>query len=289
MNNSFWDLVNQSVSSAIGEHFRGRASHGPGGGCINASWLLEDRGLRYFVKTNQESLAEMFAVEAAGLRAIAETGTIRVPDPICHGSGGGRSWLVLEWLDLGHGQDWRAMGQSLARLHQCSAGATFGWENDNFIGATPQPNQPHDDWISFFGEQRLGFQIKLAHQKGGRVPAWSYLKEALPQLLDFPHQAPSLLHGDLWSGNAGFTKSGEPVIFDVAVYRGHGEADLAMTELFGGFPREFYGGYEEISPIDRGYAQRRTLYNLYHILNHYNLFGGSYLQQANRMIDELLK
>jgi fructosamine-3-kinase len=202
------------------------------------------------------------------------------------------AWLMLEYLPLMSGGT-RAMeklGRSLAALHaQPQKG--FGWHRDNAIGATLQRNAYCDDWIAFWREQRLGFQLDLAARNGyaGTLQQQGEQLQARLDGLFVGHSpTPALLHGDLWSGNAGCTVEGEPVIFDPAVYQGDREADLAMTELFGGFPESFYAAYREALPLTTGYPQRRTLYNVYHVLNHLNLFGSSYRAQAERMMAQLL-
>jgi fructosamine-3-kinase len=170
-------------------------------------------------------------------------------------------------------------------------GESFGFHRDNYIGATVQPNQLAEDWGSFFRNQRIAFQLNLAQQNGapGRLlDSGRQLLGRLPACFDNYHPVPSLLHGDLWGGNWGATPAGEPVIFDPAVYYGDRETDLAMTELFGGFDERFYQSYRQSWPLDPGYETRKVLYNLYHILNHYNLFGGGYAAQAEGMIDRLL-
>lgn len=184
------------------------------------------------------------------------------------------------------------MGRQLAALHRVtSENGQFGWHRDNTIGSTPQVNTPSDDWISFYRDQRLQFQFNLA----GRHGAGSRLLSQGDRLMGefhvlFDNYVPesSLLHGDLWSGNYAYTSAGDPAIFDPAVYYGDREADLAMTELFGGFGHDFYTAYDNAWPIDPGYKIRKTLYNLYHILNHFNLFGGGYASQAQGMVDSLL-
>ena len=234
----------------------------------------------------------MFEAEAAGLDEIARSATIRVPRPVCFGSSAGSSWLALEHISFRpagrHGM--RALGRGLARLHRVTA-PQFGWDRDNTIGATPQVNAPGSGWIAFWREHRLGFQLDLAARNGhtGRLQQrGGQLLEKLPEFFTDYTPAPSLLHGDLWSGNAGFDESGDPVIYDPAVYYGDREADIAMTELFGGFSADFYSGYNAEFPLAAGYARRKDLYNLYHVLNHLNLFGGGYGTQAERMIDQLL-
>lgn len=227
-----------------------------------------------FLKTSDEAGgADAFAAEADGLKALRAAGCA-APEPISHGETGRDAYLLMEHLDLRPGGDFAALGRMLARLHR-NEGTRFGWARDNYIGATPQQNAWCEDWTQFWRERRLVPQVALARRKGFslELPALTLLKDHKPR--------PSLVHGDLWNGNAGFLASGEPVLFDPAVYYGDREVDLAMTELFGGFPREFYAAYEEAWPLDAGYAQRKPLYNLYHLLNHLNLFGGGYLEQVS--------
>jgi fructosamine-3-kinase len=221
---------------------------------------------------------------------MREAQAIRIPKPICTGVSGSSAYIVLEWLDLGRGssQAWMDMGRNLARMHQYEKSTAFGWERNNTIGSTPQINSWTSNWTEFFTQHRIGYQLELAALNGGRFRNGARLLERIPELLAGHEPKPSIVHGDLWSGNAAIMQSGEPVIFDPATYWGDREVDLAMTELFGGFPAEFYRGYEALYPTDAGYKRRKTLYNLYHILNHFNLFGGSYESQANRMIDQLI-
>ncbi len=287
-----WSDIERSIREASGAPFVIESRAGIEGGCINECHVIQGHGRAYFVKTNAPDRAEMFAAEAAGLDEIGRTRTIRVPRPVCHGACPAASWLVLEHLELRPGDDksMRALGRNLARLHRVTGGR-YGWQRDNTIGSTPQINTPSADWIAFWREQRLGFQFDLAVAKGhgGRLlEGGRRLMEMLPAFFTDYSPAPSLLHGDLWSGNAGMTASGEPVIYDPAVYYGDREADLAMTELFGGFPQSFHASYHAEFPLDVGYATRKHLYNLYHVLNHLNLFGGGYGAQAERMIGQLL-
>jgi fructosamine-3-kinase len=287
-----WREVERSIREATGAPFAIESREAIGGGCINECYVVRGAGRAYFVKVNARERAEMFAAEAEGLNEIARTRTVRVSEPVCHGASPGASWLVLEHLELHPGDD-RSMGRlgrNLARLHRATR-ARYGWHRDNTIGATPQVNTASEDWIAFWREQRLRFQLNLAAAKGrgGRLIAnGERLMERLPAFFAGYHPQPSLLHGDLWSGNAAQTAQGEPVIFDPAVYYGDREADLAMTELFGGFPRSFYEAYAAEYPPDPGYGTRKHLYNLYHVLNHLNLFGGGYGAQAQRLIEQLL-
>ena len=284
-----WNHIAQHIGSASGESFSPRQPDTVGGGCINAGFRLADHKRSFFVKTNQASLLGMFEAEAAGLDLIDSTGTVRVPHPLCSGISGGQAYLVMEHIALeGHGSSETA-GRRLAAMHRHRADR-FGWERDNTIGSTPQPNTPSDDWIEFWRGQRLGFQLRLAARQGhgGRLQnRGRELLERLPSLLDHDPQ-PSLIHGDLWGGNLAYDNRGNPVIYDPAVYYADREAELAMTELFGRQSNRFYAAYNEAWPLDPGYTTRRDLYNLYHILNHLNLFGGGYGGQALGMIDRLL-
>ena len=220
-----------------------------------------------FLKTKDAGWTDAFAAEADGLEALRPH--IRVPRVLDRGVKEGKAFILLERLDLRASGDWPALGRALAVLH-CQTCPHFGWHRDNYIGLAPQINAWRDDWAEFFGECRLRPQATKA---GLDFP----IDKAVALLNHKPQ--PSLLHGDLWSGNAGFTAEG-PVVFDPAVYYGDREADLAMTELFGGFPREFYAAYNEAFPLLEGYERRKHLYNLYHLLNHLNLFGGGYLGQV---------
>lgn len=282
--------ISQAIDTATGRKFLLVREGAAGGGCINQSLSLTGQdGRRFFVKLNSAEKAEMFAAEADGLLELARTGAIRVPHPIAHGTTDGQAWLVLEYLALGGHGSGAELGQRLAALHRVSR-ETFGWHRDNTIGATPQPNSPASDWVDFYREQRLGHQLHLAqcHGAGKRLlQDGERLMARLEAFFPGYSPAPSLLHGDLWGGNFAYA-GGEPVLFDPAVYFGDREADLAMTELFGGFPSDFYSAYGESWPLDRGYAVRRTLYNLYHVLNHFNLFGGGYGHQAEQMLGRLL-
>lgn len=287
-----WDDIELAIREALEAPFAIESRAEVGGGCINTAYRIRAKGLSCFVKLNRADQAAMFSAEAAGLEEITRTRTARVPRPVCHGANEEASWIVLEYLELRPADDkaMRALGRNLACLHRVTRDR-HGWDRDNTIGSTPQINAPADDWVAFWRERRLGYQLRLAASNGhgGRLIAnGERLMEKLPAFFAGHNPPPSLLHGDLWSGNAGMTAGGAPVIFDPAVYYGDREADLAMTELFGGFPPSFYEAYRAEYPLDAGYATRRHLYNLYHVLNHLNLFGGGYGAQAERMIERLL-
>ncbi len=287
-----WQLIAEQIGATRGRAFTPSEPRGVGGGCINQAIVLADGETSYFVKLNRADLLDMFEAEAAGLTEMAATGTIRVPLPLCTGlAGPARSFIAMEHVTLGGhvGGDLAAAGRGLAAMHRVCQ-ACFGWERANTIGSTPQSNNPSPDWTEFWRRERLGPQLALAARNGfrGRLQQrGERLLDAFPALIDHAPAA-SLLHGDLWGGNIGFDAARRPVIFDPAVYYGDREADVAMTELFGGFGAPFYDAYNQAWPLDAGYRTRKTLYNLYHILNHLNLFGGGYLGQAEDMIDRLL-
>ena len=288
-----WQDIEQAISGATAETFV-LDSHGNiGGGCINTAMKISGGGREFFLKLNRANLLDMFEAEADGLREMAAAKALRVPQPVCTGVYGNQAFIVMEYLTMG-GRGGAAImarfGEQLAQMHRYTADQ-FGWHRDNTIGSTAQVNSWENDWLTFWREHRLGYQLTLAgrHGLGSRVlQKGERLQDNLQAFFDNHHPQASILHGDLWSGNYGISREGEPVIFDPAVYFGDREADLAMTELFGGFGSEFYAAYNATWPLDPGYPQRKTLYNLYHILNHYNLFGGGYGAQAEGMIDQLL-
>jgi protein-ribulosamine 3-kinase len=223
-----------------------------------------------FRKEAAAERADAFAAEADGLEALRPH--IRVPQVLDRGLRNGKAFILLEHLDLRRGGDYVALGRMLAKLHR-QTGPRFGWARDNYIGLSPQQNGWCDDWTEFWRTRRMQPQLELAKRNGFE------LEEPSLELLGSHRPQPSLLHGDLWNGNAGFTAEG-PVMCDPAVYYGDRETDLAMTELFGGFPAQFYRAYNEAFPLEPGYEERKHLYNLYHLLNHLNIFGGGYLGQV---------
>ncbi len=288
--------ISQSLASALGQDLEFTTWQGVAGGDINQSWqATAGNGQSFFIKTNRGDKLAMFEAEAVGLGEISQGLTaenpLRIPAVYNCGTDGQYAWLVMEYLPLGSGtrQSERELGRGLAMLHQQTS-SLFGFKADNFIGSSPQANEQHASWLDFLATQRFETQFKLAEKNGFfehiRFEAEQLLK-ALPCLLGSHSPQPSLLHGDLWSGNKGVDNHGNPTIFDPACYYGDRECDLAMTELFGGFSAAFYEGYDEVFPIEQGYQQRKTLYNLYHILNHANLFGGHYIQQSKRMMQQL--
>lgn len=261
------------------------------GGDINRAFQARLGKERLFVKLNRPSGAAMLAAEFDSLRILREQQRLRVPKPVCHGADDEFSWLVMEYVDLQRTGDHVALGRGLARMHQ-QAGSQFGWSADNFIGTTPQPNLPSRSWCAFWWDQRLGHQLELAFRGGdphGLAELYRPLEQAVKRILAGHRPIPSLLHGDLWGGNYGFDAAGQPVLFDPACYHGDRETDLAMAELFGGFTAEFHAAYRDEWPLEEGYAERRTLYQLYHVLNHLNLFGAGWLGRVRATARELIE
>ncbi|MGP8032797.1 MAG: fructosamine kinase family protein [Steroidobacteraceae bacterium] len=262
------------------------------GGSINTCyrWPTSDGAL--FVKVAGRASLAVFEAEAEGLDELARARGLRVPGVLACGTARESAFLALEWLEAGAATEAceERLGAGLAAQHEITAGE-FGWRRDNTIGSAPQANGALSSWTEFFRERRLRPQLALAAANGfGSLltTCGERLLEALPSLLDAHHPQPALLHGDLWGGNWLATREGEPVVFDPAVYYGDREADLAMTRLFGGFGPAFYRAYSQAAPLPPGAALRGELYNLYHVLNHANLFGSGYAGKARQMIDELL-
>jgi fructosamine-3-kinase len=280
------------IAAGSGRAFHIETCRSVAGGSIHSAWELAGAGQRYFLKCSETTALPMFQAEADGLAALNATAAIRVPQVVGCGVTPGYAYLVIEYLDL-RGLDrtaGTALGQALAAMHR-NTGAEFGWARDNFIGATPQMNTAHDSWPRFFAERRLAPQLALAATRGmdrSLLNLGTALTEKISGFFFSYRPQPSLLHGDLWSGNAAALPDGLPAIYDPAVYHGDREADVAMAELFGGFPDSFYATYREAWPLDPGYETRKILYNLYHVLNHFNLFGMSYHGQAKRMLERLL-
>lgn len=286
------EAIAHAISKATGTAFRIEKQHGVSGGCINQAEVLSGSGRRYFVKFNAAPRLAMFEAEAEGLAEISHSNSVRVPQPICSGTHADQAYLVLEYLEIGNGASGsdEMLGRQLAAMHRYTSGK-YGWTRDNTIGATPQINTPETDWVTFYSVQRLRYQLELAAENGYAKVLQTQgekLLEKVPVFFKNYRPQASLLHGDLWGGNHAALRDGTPVIFDPAPYYGDREADLAMTELFGGFGARFYAAYLESWPLDSGYAVRKDLYNLYHVLNHLNLFGGGYRGQAQDLIEQLL-
>jgi fructosamine-3-kinase len=257
------------------------------GGDINQAGKLSlDNGHNLFIKRNLYEKIELFKCEISGLTALGKSGLIGVPQVLAYGFDRGKSFLLLPHIQSSVTNCfWKELGQNLATLHKTDRGEKFGFHENNFIGSNHQINDWKESWVDFFRICRLEYQINL-----GKAYFDSSLSRQILSLLDkldllLPEpEYPSLLHGDLWKGNIIHGDRGIPWIIDPAVYYGHFEADLAMTELFGTFHRDFYHAYREENPLSSGYGERRDLYNLYHLLNHLNMFGPSYLSSVESII-----
>ncbi len=290
----FLAAIEPAIRSASGNAFVLEAARPVSGGCINQAIVVVGSGQRYFVKLNSASAADLFAAEADGLAAIAATDTFRTPAVIATGTTDKQAFLVLEHLDLRpvqSTQDGARFAEALAAMHAVH-GEHFGWRRDNYIGSTPQHNTESDNWARFFALQRIAPQLALARSKGfnGELQRLGQrLIDRIPALFLDYRPRPSLLHGDLWHGNAAMTTDGRPAIFDPAVHHGDRESDLAMSELFGGFPASFYSVYSELTGPYYDHLRRRQLYKLYHVLNHLNLFGSSYLRETIRIASHLIR
>ena len=261
------------------------------GGCIANASRLETDAAPFFLKYGDDEVARTFAGEAAGLEALRAADSPLTVPPVhdtAPATDDRPGFLVMEWINPGREgrRFWEQFGEGLAALHRHAADA-YGFEVDNFIGRLPQSNDWTDDWPTFFREQRLAPQVEMARERNRWRDAWTEplktLYRRLPDLLPAA-PTPSVLHGDLWKGNYMVTAVGDPALIDPATYYGHREADLAMTELFGGYNDRFYDAYRSAWSLAPGYETRRDVYNLYHLINHLNLFGGGYAGQVEQVL-----
>ena len=280
------DEIETYLASETGAHSPLLRASSVSGGCINETRVIElQDGRRFFAKINDAGLFDMFEAESKGLKLLGAQQAVRVPQVVGEPQlSNGRAYLILEYIESGsRPRDYsEVLGRSLAELHR-GAGENFGLDHDNYIGSTPQPNSPSETWVNFFREQRIGFQLQLAKKNGygdqSLFRLGGELMNRLDQFLAEPDRA-SLIHGDLWSGNYMCDHNGDPVIIDPAVYFADREAEFGMITLFGGLDQSFYDAYNEAWPLADGYSDRFQIYKLYHLLNHLNLFGTSYLSQC---------
>lgn len=259
------------------------------GGSINRAYRIGTNEGDLFLKYNTSAPADFFKREADGLKLLKSAATdIRVPDVIAAQvpSGHSAGFLVIEFIESGSSGNAERFGAALAELHQRNSDQ-FGMSEDNYIGSLPQSNQKHSNWPCFFSEERIKPQLKMAVNSGkmeaGVHKQWNRISAKLTRLL--PETEPSLVHGDLWSGNYMYDNEGRSVLIDPAVYYGHPEMDLAFSKLFGGFSKEFYSGYESVRPLEDNFDDRVPIYNLYPLLVHVNLFGGHYISQAKSVLN----
>ena len=289
--------LNETIKSTYGNDVCIRKRVPVSGGDINSAYALElSDGNRIFMKSNRKENADFFRAESEGMAAIRQTGAVRVPEVIAAGAGEDGAFLLLEYIDSGmkgkHSSEELGVGLAKMHMHDTSCfvnGGRFGFTSDNYIGAGEQINTPEETWTEFFTERRLAPQFERAASYFGREERKDidHFLNRIGRYLSEP-EYPSLLHGDLWGGNYMIDRAGHPWLIDPAVYVGHAEADLAMTELFGGFDRTFYDAYRNTAGIDPGYRDRKDLYNLYHLLNHLNLFGGGYLYSVKSIVSRYI-
>ncbi|KJG11489.1 hypothetical protein UA38_22070 [Photobacterium kishitanii] len=284
-----WQAISHQLSEVLGRQFKINEREEIQGGDVNQCYCVSDGEQRFFIKLNDRNQLAVFETEAESLRILNEANCVQVPQHFHLGTCRDKSFLILNYLptktiddDAGY-----KLGQQLAQLHLWGEQVEYGFDFDNYIGLTPQPNKWRRRWYKFFSEQRIEWQLQLCEEKGLHFGDIDTITANVAQRLSNHQPKPSLLHGDLWHGNTALTVSG-PIIFDPATYWGDRECDVAMTELFGGFPASFYQGYQSVYPLDEGYQDRKDLYNLYHILNHCNLFGGEYMGQAQHIIAKLM-
>ncbi len=285
-----WRAVCDAINDAQNTDFHIEERQQIGEGYINLAFHISSNTQHYFVKVNEKHCLGTFEAEAVSLNLMHEHSPIRTPRVITTGQTLNNAFIVLEYLKLEDTCEtaWATLGHQLAQLHQNPVQKMFGFDDDNTIGSSPQPNQWCKKWACFFAEQRIGWMLQLLEEQGVHFIDIDRAVNATREILAHHHPTPSLVHGDLWRGNVSFMND-EPVIYDPACYYGDREVDLAMSELFGAFPSEFYASYNEIYPINDGYQTRKHLYNLYHILNHAYMFKGYYLTQARALINQLLR
>ena len=285
-----WQAISKQLSETLMFAFQISEKSKVHGGDINECYMISDGEQRYFVKTNQRSALPKFEAEAECIHILRESRSVAVPELVLTGVTKDSAFIVLNYLPtkpLDDSKNSYLFGQQLAKLHQWGEQQEYGFDQDNYIGATIQPNKWDRKWSRFFAEQRIGWQLQLMQEKGINLVNVNDFTGLIQNILANHNPKPSLLHGDLWHGNVASSVFG-PICYDPASYWGDRECDIAMTELFEGFQPEFYQGYESVLPLDINYSERKDIYNLYHLLNHYNQFGGHYLEQSEKMIKKIL-
>jgi fructosamine-3-kinase len=288
-----WQCIEQAINAEINDSFSIKKKKKISDTDMNLTYQISDYHHHYFVKINDKSHINHFESEAYALEQIKALKQVSCPDVIAFGNSLDKSFLILNYLPLTVNNSqvdskcWYTLGEQLAQMHKCSNHGQFGWQHDNYIGETLQPNDWRSNWKTFFAEQRIAWQLQLLSEKSVKLGDIDHIAQVCHDALNHHTVKPSLVHGDLWQGNMGFTGSSS-VIFDPACYYGDREVDIAMTELFGHLPFEFYQGYQKNFPLDEGYEQRKIIYNFYHILNHANLFGGVYIEQSKAVLSRIL-
>ncbi|KUI99511.1 fructosamine kinase family protein [Vibrio sp. MEBiC08052] len=286
-----WQGILEQLSLTLGREFQIHERQRIHGSDINACYVIGDGHEKYFVKVMEKEGLSQLICEQDNLKVLARSHSVHLPKVRLVGSSKTHAFLVLDYINLRpleSGERSYLFGEQLARLHQWEEQKEYGFDQDNYIGVTIQPNSWNKKWHRFFAEQRIGWQLQLLYEKGIVFVDIDKFVELIAQRLGSHQPNPSLLHGDLWHGNVA-DNGHAPFCFDPASYWGDRECDIAMTELFGGFEPEFYQGYESIFPLDLAYQERKHIYNLYHILNHCNCFGGHYLDDAQQLIRYVLE
>ena len=291
-NDTFWQEINAGISAAKKYNFEPVRCFPLSSGITGENFRLQTKSESIFLKLIDINKSPILYAEAEGLKAISNTNTLKTPRIFAKGESADFAWLALEFISLRSPDTSCAieMGESLAAMHQ-NQNDFHGWHSNNWIGANKQRNSFSNDWPNFFKEFRLLPQLNQALDNNldkSVFDSGQLLLEEISKLFTNYYPAPSLLHGDLWPGNWASDPEGNPIVFDPACYYGDRETDIAMTELFAGFRQDFYDAYNSANPIDKGYVERKSVYNLYHILNHFNIFGVSYEQQASDLIQKSL-
>ena len=284
-----WKTINQEISQAIHYDFKHTHKRQLQNTSTDKLFHLSDGKHNYLVKVGQKHELERFEAQAQGLKQLTQNSVFMVPDCIITGANIEYAFIVLEWLtfdELPH-THWSTMGEHLAMLHQKHQQAMFGFDTDNYLSSTLQPNQWHKKWDVFFAEERIGWQLQLLAEKDIVLSDPEQLINLVKETLHSHHVLPSLLHGDFWRGNLGFVNN-IPTLFDPACYYGDREVDIAMSELYAPLPEDFYDTYKHHYPLAQGYEQRKLVYQLYPVLNNANIFAGHYLNQAKEHVDKLI-
>jgi len=287
-----WKSIEKAIQETTSRAFSIESTSTVSNGDINQSYCISGSNQQYFVKINDKKNIEQFNCEAYSLSKIRQSEQISCPSVITKGTTGDKSFLVLDYINFKQPDslDWYNLGQQIAYLLLCTISTKnnqFGWTHDNFIGYSIQKNTWQESWSTFFTEQRIAWQLQKLHEKSIHLGNIDHIVDVCAKVLSDHKVVPCIVHGDLWQGNLGVSEH-QPVIFDPACYFGDREVDIAMTELFGRIPEDFYLGYQEIYPLNNSYEQRKQVYNFYHILNHANLFAGQYIEQSKAQLQRIL-
>lgn len=284
-----WPQLESSFKSDFGSSFVIHEALPVTGGDINLAFHLQTNQGPYFVKLNTPEKIDLFRTEREGLLELAKCEALVVPEPISYGTNANAAYLCMSYIDMADEVDDALLGEAIAELHN-PMGQKFGWSENNFIGSSVQHNNWSENWPEFFWQMRLEPQLLQMLEASSSFPesALEPLRAAVMSILGDRGYVASVVHGDLWNGNVGMTLEGKPCIYDPAIYWGHSETDLAMARLFGGFRQTFFEAYESVRPSEAGEDERILVYQLYHLLNHYNLFGGSYLDQCIKQIGKIM-